>query len=158
MPPKPVQPRESPHVRTDSASKAESGVEIRDSGAWLELHVNGNPFFVNGATFFYERIPRDLWEISLERHAELGINTIHLSIPWSWHQPKPGTFDFDGHTNPRRDLRALLQLISSLGFKLIVSLGPDLGSEWRHNALPEWLTPSAPEGREAVHDWMAAIR
>ena len=40
--------------------------------------VDGRPFFVYGAAFFYERIPRDRWRQALLAYKRLGINTIDL--------------------------------------------------------------------------------
>src|SRR5262249_13613010 len=97
------------------------------------------PFFVNSAEFLYPRIPRALWDRSLDRYRDAGINTIALSIPWNWHEPRQGEIDFDGHTNPRRDLRGLLQLITRGGFKLIARPGPAIPREWRNQACPDWL-------------------
>lgn len=115
------------------------GVQIVRQGGYPELRVDGSPYFVHSATFLYFRIPRDLWEASLDRHRELGINTIDLLIPWNWHQPRDGEFDFDGHTNPRRDLRGLLQLLAEKGFRVIARPGPLIGADWRHAGYPEWL-------------------
>ena len=108
-------------------------------GGYPELRVDGNPFFVNSAAFFYPCIPKNLWDSSLERYRELGINTIELSILWNWHEPREGEFDFDGYSNPRRDLRALLQLIARKGFKLIARPGPTILKEWRNGGYPDWL-------------------
>jgi len=114
-------------------------VAIYQHGGYPELRVNGQPFFVHSAAFFYYRIPRDLWETALDRHRELGINTIDLYIPWSWHEPREGDLDFAGRTNPRRDLRALLRLITIKGLKVIARPGPVILNEWRHGGYPEWL-------------------
>src|SRR5271163_4192858 len=92
-------------------TKQPRGVEIVEHGGYPELRVDGAPFFVHSASFFYYRIPRDQWESLLRIYRSNGINTLDLYIPWNWHEPKEGEFDFDGHTNPRRDLRALLALI-----------------------------------------------
>ncbi|HMD30607.1 MAG TPA: alpha-amylase/4-alpha-glucanotransferase domain-containing protein, partial [Candidatus Acidoferrales bacterium] len=116
-----------------------NGVRIVTHATYPELQVDGKPFFINSAAFLYPRIPRSLWERSLERYRELGINTIDLSIPWNWHEPRERQYDFDGHTNPRRDLRALLRIIARYGFKLIVRPGPAINREWRNAAFPDWL-------------------
>jgi hypothetical protein len=115
------------------------GVEIVQQGAYPELRVDGVPFFLHSAAFFYYRIPRDLWDVLLDRHRELGLNTIDLYIPWNWHEPLEGQLDFDGHSNPRRDLRGLLKLIAEKGFKLVARPGPMILNEWRHGGYPEWL-------------------
>ncbi|MCL5288631.1 MAG: beta-galactosidase [Acidobacteria bacterium] len=113
--------------------------------------MDGEPFFIHSAAFFYYRTPRDLWEVSLDRHRELGINTIDLYIPWNWHESREGELDFDGHSNPRRNLRALLRLISEKGFKLIARPGPVILNEWRHGGYPEWLL-KRPEFNMDVRD------
>ena len=112
-------------------------------GGYPELRVNGEPFFIHSAAFFYYRIPQDLWEVSLERYRALGINTIDIYIPWNWHELKEGQFDFDGHTNPRRDLRALLKMLADKNLKLIARPGPLILNEWRYGGLPGWLLERA---------------
>ncbi len=127
------------------------GVEIVQHGGYPELRVDGKPFFIHSAAFFYYRIPRDLWSVSLDRHRELGINTIDLYIPWNWHEPREGELDLDGHSNPRRDLHSLLRLISEKGFKLIARPGPVILNEWRLGGYPEWLL-ERPEYKMDVRD------
>jgi hypothetical protein len=121
-----------------------SGARIVQDHGWPELQVDGKPFFVNGAAFDYFGVPQDLWAHSLDRYQEMGINTIDLTIPWNWHETADGEFDFDGHSNPRRDLRGLLRLIADRGFKLIVHAGPQMPATWRLAGYPEWLV-SAPD-------------
>jgi hypothetical protein len=116
-----------------------SGARVVQDHGWPELQVDGKPFFVFGAAFDYFGVPRDLWAHSLDRYHELGINTIDLTIPWNWHETAEGEFDFDGHSNPRRDLRGLLRLIADRGFKLIVHVGPQMPATWRLAGYPEWL-------------------
>src|SRR5271169_1026643 len=115
------------------------GVQIVSNGHEPELRVGGIPFFIHAAQFDYFRIPPDLWLKSLTRYRELGINTIDLRIPWNWHEPSDGEFDFDGHTNPRRNLRFVLKLIAELHLKLIVRPGPLVGDHWRNAGYPAWL-------------------
>ncbi len=149
------------------------GVQIVSNGNEPELRVDGVPFFIHAAQFDYFRIPADLWYQSLERYRELGINTIDLRIPWNWHEPRDAEFDFDGRTNPRRDLRTVLRLIAQKHLKLIVRPGPLIGDEWRNGGYPPWLlaysnykmsasaiqTGMAPPGAGlAMHDANAAAR
>ncbi len=115
------------------------GVQIISTGDEPELRVDGVPFFVHAARFDYFRVPPDLWTQSLDRYRELGINTIDVRIPWNWHEAADGQFDFDGHTNPRRNLRALLQQIALLHLKLIARPGPLIGGDWRNGGYPAWL-------------------
>src|ERR1700726_963764 len=150
-----------------------AGLEIISTAGEPELRVDGVPFFVHAAQFDYFRIPADLWFRSLERYRELGINTIDLRIPWNWHELRDGEFDFDGHTNPRRNLRGLLQLIAEVHLKIVARPGPPIGDHWRNAGFPAWLlrysdykmsesnidTGLAPSGAElATRDGDAAAR
>jgi hypothetical protein len=103
------------------------------------LEVNGRPFFFFGAAFFYERIPSAQWRASMIEVRRLGFNTLDLYVPWNWHEPADGAFDFDGHTNARRNLHAVLALARQLNFKLIVRPGPVIRNEWRNGGYPAWL-------------------
>jgi hypothetical protein len=133
----PPRPRQAA-IAGDAAPPAR-GVEIAEHGGYPELRLDGSPYFIHSAAFFYYRIPRDQWEPTLNRYRSLGINTIDVYIPWDWHEPNEGEFDFDGRTNPRRDLRGLLALIAQTGLKLIARPGPEILKEWRRGGYPGWL-------------------
>lgn len=136
-----------------SGTKATRGVEIVNHAGNPELRVDGLPFFIHSATFFYYRIPRDQWQPLLRIYRAAGINTIDLYIPWNWHESKEADFDFDGHSNPRRDLRGLLALIAEEGFRLIARPGPEILNEWRHGGYPGWLLKRPEYGMNPV-DWI----
>jgi hypothetical protein len=123
--PKPVTPPEGAQIVSDTGEP--------------ELRVDSVPFFLHAAQFDYFRIPPDLWSRSLDRYLELGINTIDLRIPWNWHEVGDAVFDFDGHSNPRRNLRGLLQLITKKRLKLVARPGPLIGDHWRNAGYPAWL-------------------
>ncbi len=101
--------------------------------------VDGKPFFIYGAAFFYERIPHSQWEASIAQYRALGINTIDLYVMWNWHEVRDGAFDFNGRTNSRRDLLGLLHLIHRNGLKVILRPGPVIRNEWRNGGYPDWL-------------------
>jgi len=113
--------------------------ECRIVNTYPEYWVDGRPFFEHAAAFFYHRIPRDRWGEELLHFKEMGINTIDLYPFWNWHEPEEGVLDFDGHTNPQRDLRFLLRLIDSMGFKITLRPGPYFTGEWRNGGYPDWL-------------------
>ncbi|MHB8434143.1 MAG: amino acid permease [Candidatus Tyrphobacter sp.] len=136
------------------------------AGAWATWHasrvvqmdgypvfeVGGKPFFVYGAAFFYERMPRDVWERSLSQYRDiLHINTIDLYVPWNWQEPTQGHLDFTGRTNPRRDLIGVLKIIHRLGFKIVLRPGPVIRNEWRNGGYPAWLL-ERPEYDMPLHD------
>src|SRR5579864_2522500 len=128
---------QTPQVSMSAAPS--HGLEIVVHGGYPEVRIDGAPFFIHSAAFHYYRIPRDQWSELLDRYHSLGINTIDIYIPWNWHEPREGEFDFDGHTNPRRDLRGFLQLISAKGFRLIARPGPQILNEWKNGGYPDWL-------------------
>ncbi len=105
--------------------------------------VDGRPFFVYGAAFFYERVPRNRWYAALLAYKKLGVNTIDLYVMWNWHEPSEGLQDFTGATDPDRDLVGLLKLTHELGFKLILRPGPVIRNEWRNGGYPAWLLERA---------------
>lgn len=115
------------------------------------FEVDGKPFYVYGAAFFYERTPRAQWRSDLLRYRAMGINTIDLYLIWNWHEPDARTIDFDGHTNPQRGLHALFALIHELGFKVIVRPGPVIRNEWRNGGYPDWLLKD-PAYNMPLHD------
>lgn len=116
-----------------------------------QLQVDGKPFFFFGGAFFYERIPPERWRASMLAMRTAGANTLDLYVPWNWHETSDGNFDFDGHTNPRRNLRRVLQLARELGFHLIVRPGPVIRNEWRNGGYPDWLL-RRPEYGMPQHD------
>jgi glycosyl hydrolase family 35 len=133
-------------------------VEIISVQGYPELRVEGRPFFVHAAEFSYYRVPPDLWSHSLDRFRELGINTIDLRIPWNWHEIREGEFDFDGHTNPRRDLRGLLKMTAEKGFYIIARPGPAAVDSWKNDGSPEWLpSANADQSLRELNLWLAAF-
>lgn len=133
----------SGNATSPEAGSPPTGVHFVSVHGYPELQVDGRPFFIHAAEFSYYRIPRDLWSRSLDRYRELGINAIDLRIPWNWHEPREGEFDFDGHSNTRRDLHGLLEMISEKGFRLIARPGPTIGDEWKNGGYPDWLLSRA---------------
>ena len=121
----------------------------RDGDSVFE--VDGKPFFMYGAAFFYERLPRDMWADSMTQLKSLGINTLDLYVPWNWHELADGDFDFTGRTSPRRDLDEVLRLAAEMHFEIVLRPGPVVRNEWRNGGYPAWLL-SRPEYGMPLHD------
>ena len=107
------------------APSAARGAEIVVHGGYPELRVNGECLSSSTPRRFSITACREISGKSRSTvTARLGINTIDIYIPWNWHELQESQFDFDGHTNPRRDLRALLKLLAAKNLKLIARPGP----------------------------------
>ena len=124
-----------------TANPAQTSVQLINSYPQFQLH--GQLFFAHSAAFFYNRIPRDEWGPALAKLKSLGINTIDLYLAWNWHEPEEGKLDFDGHSNPRRDVKALLAMLDAMGFAVIARPGPVILNEWRNGGYPDWLLARA---------------
>lgn len=118
---------------------AKTGPPIQSVNGYPEFQFRGQPFFAHSTAFFYNRIPREEWAASLVKLKEMGINTVDLYIAWNWHEPEEGKLDFDGHSNPRRDVKALMEMTAEMGFAVIVRPGPVILNEWRNGGYPDWL-------------------
>ncbi|MGE3439285.1 MAG: beta-galactosidase [Blastocatellales bacterium] len=125
-------------------SDAKLGPSVQIVNGYPQFQLRGQPFFAHSAAFFYNRIPRGEWGASLVKLREMGINTIDLYIAWNWHESEEGKLDFDGHTNPRRDVKGLLEMIDEMGFAVIARPGPVILNEWKNGGYPDWLL-SRPE-------------
>jgi amino acid transporter len=139
-------------VRPSAARAATWGhARIVQASTGPVFEVDGRPFFLYGAAFFYDRLPRDEWPDSMRRLRAMGINTLDLYVPWNWHELSDGDFDFDGRTNPRRDLTRVLQLAREFGFEIVLRPGPVVRNEWRNGGYPAWLL-ARPEYGMPLHD------
>ena len=129
------------------------------------LVVDGQARFFFGGELQYFRVrdadfdgPRtwDLWARRLDQLAAAGITLISTYIPWDYHAPEAGRFDFEG----ARALRRFLDLAAARGLSLIVKPGPHILAEWPYGfgtwgAIPNWWTKGHP--KELVRDHRGRI-
>jgi beta-galactosidase len=108
---------------------------IKEAGFYLD----GKKVFLNSGEIHYFRIKRELWDVHLEAAREAGLTTISTYIPWAWHEPEEGVFDFDGTSCPERDLDGWLRRCQSYGMNCIVKPGPFILAEFRGAGLPDWF-------------------
>ena len=107
-------------------------------------------------------IPRakviELWAKALDAAKGAGMNMVSFYIPWDFHEPVEGKFDFDGTTDedgdgnpdyPSRDIKTFIRMIKERGFKYImVRPGPYINAEWGHlgfGAIPLWFETKYPD-------------
>ncbi len=108
---------------------------INDSNFYLD----DRKVFLNSGEIHYFRIRRGLWDKHLDAAREAGLTTVSTYIPWAWHEPAEGVFDFDGSTSPERDLKGWLARCKSHGLNCIVKPGPFILAETRGAGLPDWF-------------------
>jgi beta-galactosidase GanA len=87
--------------------------------------------FISGEVHYWRMNPI-YWDKILDRVKELGLNIIASYIPWEFHEYSEDKFDFNGHTNPQRDLAKFLELVKIKGLYLIIRPGPYIYSEWKN--------------------------
>lgn len=93
----------------------------------------------------YFRVKPDLWRPGLERLRAAGMNAVSTYIPWVWHEPEPGTFDFTGTTKPARDLGRFLDTARAVGLAVMARPGPLIYAEFDGLGIPMWLGDRHPD-------------
>ena len=106
------------------------------------------PEFVQAVEFPYYLYPPTLWERELVWLKNIGIRTVEFSIPWNWHQLRPGDFDFTGRTSPRRDVAGFIKLLRRLGLHAWVRPLPPV---------PDWPNGGSPAETADRDAWLKQI-
>ncbi len=109
-------------------------VRIADQKLW----VDSTPIPLLSGEVHYWRLSPENWRPSLERARELGLEIIATYICWDFHETAPGAFDFDGRSDPRRNLAGFLDLLAEMGFWIIIRPGPYIYAEWSNAGVPEY--------------------
>ena len=100
------------------------------------IAIDGQPLYLLSGCVHYFRYPRAEWRPLLEQARWAGLNTIDTVIPWNFHEPTPGSFNFADEA----DLAAYLDLCAELGLYAIVRPGPYICAEWENGGMPAWLS------------------
>ena len=110
------------------------------------LGVIGNKFSIGRETYHpfsaelhYFRIEKRHWSICFERIKRAGYRIITTAVPWNIHQDDKKFIDFNGMTDPKKDLIVFLELAREFGFKVILRPGPWVGGQLKNGGLPEFL-------------------
>lgn len=107
--------------------------------------LHGRPTFLRFGEMHYFRISPELWSSSLQLLKEAGLNGISTYVPWVWHEPEEGTFDFEGRTHPARNLHGFLRACCDAGMSVMVRPGPFIYAEYNGLGHPLWLGRRYPE-------------
>ena len=88
-----------------------------------------DPFDLFAAEVQYWRLDPKHWRRILEAAADAGLPGVSSYVPWEVHEIEKGRFDFDGSTDPRRNLIRYLDLVRDVGLKLAYRPGPFVCNE-----------------------------
>jgi hypothetical protein len=101
----------------------------------------------------YFRIPRERWELILIRLRQMGADAVSSVIPWAWHEPRTGVFDFTGTTHPARDVSDFVATCAAMGLPVILRLSPyTAGAGLLAGGVPGWLLSEQPALCALGHD------
>jgi len=100
---------------------------------------------IYSGTLHFWRTPPKSWNERLRDMKDAFCNTVDTYIAWNWHEPQEGKFDFQGKTDPRRDLEGFIELVEKNGLYAIIRPGPYICAEWRNGGIPDWLLQGHPE-------------
>ncbi|NXV98822.1 BGAL galactosidase, partial [Fregetta grallaria] len=122
---------------------------------------DGAPFRYISGSIHYARVPRPTWRDRLLKMYMSGLSAVQVYVPWNYHEPLPGVYDFAGD----RDVEAFLDLTAELGLLVILRPGPYICAEWEMGGLPAWLLwkpdivlrSSDPAYLAAVDSWLHVL-
>lgn len=97
--------------------------------------LDGQPVKLISGALHYFRIVPEYWQDRLEKLKNMGCNCVETYIPWNYHEPKKGQFDFTG----RKDVARFVRLAQALGLWVILRPTPYICAEWEFGGLPAWL-------------------
>jgi hypothetical protein len=90
-----------------------------------------------GGEVHYWRLAPENWRKILERVRELNLEVISTYVCWDFHEYSPGVYDFSGKTHPQRNLTGFLDLLTEMGFWIIIRPGPYIYTEWTNAGVPD---------------------
>ncbi len=104
--------------------------EIKD-----DFYLNGKKIKIISGGIHYFRVVPEYWRDRLEKLKAMGCNTVETYVAWNLHEPKKGTFNFNGILN----LKVFIELAAEIGLWVIVRPSPYICAEWEFGGLPAWL-------------------
>ncbi|XP_075685279.1 beta-galactosidase-1-like protein [Rhinoderma darwinii] len=122
---------------------------------------DGKCFRYISGSIHYSRVPSSYWKDRLLKMYMTGLNAVQVYVPWNFHEPQPGVYNFRGD----HDLEQFLNLTVELGLLVIMRPGPYICAEWDMGGLPAWLLhkkdislrASDPDYLNAVDSWLSVL-
>ncbi|MFD0960562.1 glycoside hydrolase family 35 protein [Paenibacillus chungangensis] len=100
-----------------------------------QMMLDGKPIRLIAGAIHYFRVVPEYWEDRLRKLKACGFNTVETYVPWNFHEPKEGQFQFEGMA----DLERFIRTAGDLGLYVIVRPSPYICAEWEFGGLPAWL-------------------
>lgn len=97
--------------------------------------VGGKRIWLVSGSVHYFRIPVELWRDRLLKARRAGLNCISTFVPWNYHEPEEGQWEF----SDEKDVSAFVRMAGKLGLYVILRPGPYIGADWDCGGLPAWL-------------------
>lgn len=104
-------------------------LEIRNGS----FYMGNEPLQLISGGMHYFRVVPDYWEDRLRKLKACGFNCVETYIPWNFHEPEEGEFDFSGMA----DVEAFIHVAQRVGLYVIVRPGPYICAEWEFGGLPD---------------------
>ncbi len=117
--------------------------------------INGKREVLHGGEFQYFRILSSEWDDRLRKMKQSGANFLSTYIPWSWHEPVEGQYDW---TSPERDVRRFLDLCKKNGLYVVIKPGPYICAEWDFGGYPHWFYEKDVVFRTGEKNYMALTK
>jgi beta-galactosidase len=105
-------------------------VEIKD-----KFYIHGEPVQILSGAIHYFRVVPEYWRDRLEKLKNMGCNTVETYIPWNFHEPRKGAFNFEG----MHDVCRFIEIAQELDLYIIIRPSPFICAEWEWGGLPAWL-------------------
>lgn len=116
-------------------------IEIKNK----QIIIDGKPVLITCGEIHYYRVDKSEWQDRLDKLKETGCNAVATYVPWLWHEPIEGQFDFTGKTRPETDLAGFIDLCTENGFYFFVRPGPFIMAEMKNEGLPYWVYEKHPK-------------
>lgn len=117
------------------------------------FRIDGEDRLLLIADYPYYRDDARHWEDRLRAQAEAGLDVVSCYVPWRHHAlAARAGYDFEGTTQPNRDLCRLVELAHANRLKMILKPGPFVHAELAYGGLPDDVEPSDASGIEAELD------
>ncbi len=113
---------------------------------------NGKSYFLISGEVHYFRINPKLWRNHLRLLKQSGADTVSTYIPWDWHEVEENQFDFEGKTNPARNLLRFIRLCKEEKLDMVVKPGPYILAEYENQGLPSWLLKKLSKNAFAIDE------